>query len=100
MTTSTVHLIHAIDAKFAGFQASLPANLRDKVSFGYIGNNDDHYDNRSWQLFYKLPQQLYGQGVGGYRTADLPKFLANWEAHERTVRAELYYAYEAPALAR
>lgn len=48
------------------------------LSFGYIGNDDIRYDDRSWMFFTQvLSEGQWGytrMHFGGYRTADLPKF--------------------------
>ena len=83
----------AVRAKFDAFKASLPVELQDKVSYGYIGNFESWGDDTSWRLFYNVPQERFGQSAGGYSQARMPEFLANWDRHEAFVRAKLTQAY-------
>jgi hypothetical protein len=65
------------------------------VSFGYIGNcgvdRSGPFDDRSWYVFLPHPGRVGGitDRVGGFRTADLPKMLAEWPSIETNVRAAM-----------
>lgn len=73
--------IPALDAKITELKAEFPS-----LSFGYIGNvgvdRSGPFDDRSWYVFLPHPGRVGTPAdcVGGYRTANLPVMLADWDS--------------------
>ncbi len=78
----------AADYKEVARRAEILKALFPGLSFGYLGNIETSFDDRSFYFFFPHPGRVgtYEDRVGGYSFSQLGDMLAKWDAIEARVR--------------